>query len=86
MCNDSCGNSLLYEVKEFINLSPEVCQNKPYDFMSDVWALGCVLYELCCLKHAFSATNLLGLVYKIVQDKIDPIPEIYSTDMWELIK
>jgi NIMA (never in mitosis gene a)-related kinase 1/4/5 len=47
-------------------MSPEVCQNSPYSYKSDVWALGCVLYELCTLKHAFSADNLLGLVYKIV--------------------
>lgn len=30
--------------------SPEVCENKPYSFKSDIWALGCVLYELCTLK------------------------------------
>lgn len=47
-------------------MSPEVCQNHPYTFKSDVWALGCILYELCTLKHAFAADNLLGLVYKIV--------------------
>eukprot|EP00347_Sterkiella_histriomuscorum_P014193 403361812 len=66
-------------------MSPEVCQNHPYTFKSDVWALGCVLYELCTLKHAFSADNLLGLVYKIVQDKYDPIPAHYSQDLQNLI-
>jgi serine/threonine protein kinase len=44
-----------------------------------------VLYELCTLKHAFSADNLLGLVYKIVQDKYDPIPDCYSPDLQHLI-
>lgn len=34
-------------------MSPEVCESKPYTFKSDVWALGCVLYELCALEHAF---------------------------------
>lgn len=66
-------------------MSPEVCQNHPYTFKSDVWALGCVLYELCTLKHAFSADNLLGLVYKIVQDKYEPIPAHYSADLQSLI-
>lgn len=47
-------------------MSPEVCQNKPYTYQSDIWALGCILYELCALKHAFHSENLLGLVYKIV--------------------
>ena len=50
-----------------------------------MWALGCVLYELCTLKHAFSADNLLGLAFKIVQDKADPIPTSYSADLQNLI-
>eukprot|EP00069_Balaena_mysticetus_P001425 bmy_15279T0 len=33
-------------------LSPEICENKPYNNKSDIWALGCVLYEMCTLKHA----------------------------------
>ena len=47
-------------------MSPEVCQSKPYSYASDVWSLGCILYELCMLQHAFSGENLLGLVFKIV--------------------
>lgn len=34
-------------------LSPEICEDKPYDKKSDVWSLGCVLYEMVTLKHAF---------------------------------
>lgn len=66
-------------------MSPEVCQSQPYTYTSDVWALGCILYELCTLKHAFSAENLLGLVFKIVQDKQDPIPNTYSADIRNLV-
>jgi len=62
-------------------MSPEVCENKAYDYKSDVWALGCVIYELCTLKHAFDATNLLGLVYKIISGNIENIPSVYSTDL-----
>ena len=50
-------------------MAPEACQSEPYTSKSDVWALGCILYELCTLKHAFQADNLLGLVFKIVQEK-----------------
>jgi len=67
-------------------MSPEVCENKPYTYKSDVWSLGCVLYELCMLKHAFSADNLLGLVYKIVRDEYGPIPKLYSHELNRLIK
>jgi NIMA (never in mitosis gene a)-related kinase len=66
-------------------MSPEVCQNKPYTYQSDIWALGCILFELCSLKHAFHAENLLGLVFKIVQDKQDKIPDIYSEGLQDLI-
>jgi serine/threonine protein kinase len=37
--------------------------------MSDIWALGCILYEMCALQQAWNGSNLLGLVYKIVQEK-----------------
>jgi hypothetical protein len=40
---------------------------------------------LCTLKHAFSAENLLGLVFKIVQDKQDPISNQYSADLRNLV-
>ena len=35
-------------------LSPEVVDGKPYNYKSDVWGLGCILYELLTLKRAFS--------------------------------
>ena len=66
-------------------MSPEVCESKPYTFKSDVWSLGCVLYELCTLEHAFQADNLLGLVYKIVREEPKQIPEIYSEQMQEIV-
>lgn len=66
-------------------MSPEICQNKPYSFKSDVWSLGCILFELCTLEHAFKSNNLLNLVFKIAHEDPDPIPEIYSSDLQELI-
>jgi len=68
------------------SMSPEVCENKPYSFASDIWALGCVLYEMCVLKHAFDANNLLGLVWKIVQETYPPVPEQYSEDLRQLVQ
>ena len=67
-------------------MSPEVCENKDYDFKSDLWAMGCILYELCTLNHAFDASNLLGLVFKIVQENYPPIPAHYSFDLKELVR
>lgn len=47
-------------------MSPEVCADKHYGDRSDIWALGCVLYEMATLQHPFQSNNLLGLVHKIV--------------------
>jgi len=66
-------------------MSPEVCENNPYDYKSDVWAMGCILYEMCTLVHAFKANNLLGIVFKIVQGDFDPISNEYSDGLKELI-
>ncbi|KAJ6641122.1 Serine/threonine-protein kinase Nek8, partial [Pseudolycoriella hygida] len=46
--------------------SPEMCEGKDYDNKSDIWALGCILGEMCCLQKAFAATNLSELVAKIM--------------------
>lgn len=54
-------------------LSPELCEDKPYDKKSDVWALGCILYELCTLRHAFEGRNMCALVLRIVKGKYPPI-------------
>eukprot|EP00401_Gymnodinium_catenatum_P004559 CAMPEP_0117524412 /NCGR_PEP_ID=MMETSP0784-20121206/35232_1 /TAXON_ID=39447 /ORGANISM="" /LENGTH=563 /DNA_ID=CAMNT_0005320559 /DNA_START=112 /DNA_END=1803 /DNA_ORIENTATION=+ len=67
-------------------MSPEVCRNQPYGYKSDVWSLGCVLYELCMLKHAFESSSLMGLVYKIISDHYEPIPGFYPQELNNLIR
>ncbi|XP_053329633.1 serine/threonine-protein kinase Nek1-like [Spea bombifrons] len=67
-------------------LSPELCQDIPYSSKSDIWALGCLLYEICALKPAFDATNLISLFYKIVKGEYFPLPECYSPDLHNLVK
>jgi hypothetical protein len=67
-------------------MSPEIFQNKPYSYKSDVWALGCVLYEMTTLNHAFDANSLNGLATKIVKGKYPPIHAKYSRYLRELIQ
>jgi hypothetical protein len=66
-------------------MSPEIFKNKPYSYKSDVWALGCVLYEMTTLNHAFDANSLNGLATKIVKGKYPPINAKYSKYLAELI-
>ncbi|KTG44944.1 hypothetical protein cypCar_00036406, partial [Cyprinus carpio] len=37
-------------------MSPELCQGVKYNFKSDIWAMGCVLFELLTLTRTFDAT------------------------------
>ncbi|XP_065592365.1 serine/threonine-protein kinase Nek1 isoform X3 [Cyrtonyx montezumae] len=66
-------------------LSPEICQNRPYNNKSDIWALGCVLYEMCTLKHAFEAGNMKNLVLKIISGSFPPVSMHYSYDLRSLL-
>ncbi|XP_072808888.1 serine/threonine-protein kinase Nek1 isoform X2 [Vicugna pacos] len=66
-------------------LSPEICENKPYNNKSDVWALGCVLYEMCTLKHAFEAGSMKNLVLKIISGSFPPVSLHYSHDLRNLL-
>mmetsp|Transcript_33803 Transcript_33803/g.78159 ORF Transcript_33803/g.78159 Transcript_33803/m.78159 type:complete len:376 (+) Transcript_33803:99-1226(+) len=65
-------------------LSPEICLEKPYTFSSDIWALGCVLYELACLRVPFDATSLQSLVQKITRGPTPVIPNSYSQELRQL--
>ncbi|KAK3752403.1 hypothetical protein QZH41_008607 [Actinostola sp. cb2023] len=53
---------------------PEVVQNQPYGEKADVWAAGCILYQMCTLKPPFFSSNMLALATKIVEAQYDPIP------------
>ena len=56
-------------------LSPELCEDKPYNEKSDVWALGVVLYEMCTGgKHPFDAQNEGALIRKIMKGVWTPLP------------
>ncbi|KAM8909841.1 NIMA-related kinase 12 [Spinachia spinachia] len=67
-------------------LSPELCQDVPYSSKSDIWALGCLLYEICALRAPFTATNLLSLFYKITKGEYDPVPTCYSDNISALVR
>lgn len=66
-------------------LSPEICQEMPYNQKSDVWSLGCILYEMVTLRHAFDSNSMKGLVLKILRGTYPEIPSHYSQDLKDLI-
>ena len=54
--------------------SPEVWQDKPYDHKSDIWSLGCVLYEMCALNPPFRANDMNALFRKVCEGRLPPLP------------
>jgi NIMA (never in mitosis gene a)-related kinase len=65
--------------------SPELCLNRPYNNKSDIWSLGCILYEMCTLKHAFDAQNMKALMQRILTGKYAPVPQQYHPSLQVVI-
>jgi len=66
-------------------MSPEIWANKPYDAKSDVWATGCLIYELCMLQPPFLANDMNGLGAKIKTTTAPRISKHYSEDLANLV-
>ncbi|XP_023947908.1 serine/threonine-protein kinase Nek8 [Bicyclus anynana] len=67
-------------------LAPELCEGNPYDTKSDVWALGCLLYEMCTHRRAFEAETLVGLVKAITSGSVCPIDStVYDRGIQDLV-
>ena len=66
-------------------LSPEMCEDKPYNQKSDVWALGVILYELCTFRHPFTAGNHAALILKIMNANPAPILACYSSSLQKIV-
>ncbi|ESL09187.1 protein kinase [Trypanosoma rangeli SC58] len=66
--------------------SPELCEGKPYNNKSDVWALGVLLYELCTTgRLPFEATTMNRLMDDICRKEPRRIPASFSDELWELV-
>lgn len=65
-------------------LSPEICQDGPESFKGDVWAFGCILYEMAALRLPFDEPNVAGLVLKIVRGPTPQFPKQYTGELREL--
>ena len=72
-------------------VSPEICNEKPYDSKTDIWSLGesseslygvgCVLFEMCTRKKAYEASTREVLVFKIANSQHPRLPDTFSEDL-----
>ena len=86
-------SKILSHTQEFLNtfvgtwyyISPEIISSKPYNFKTDIWSLGVLLYEMVCLRLPFKAPNQFILQRKIKKGTFSPIPLRYSKELKQLI-
>ena len=65
--------------------SPEVWRDEPYSYKSDLWSIGCVIYELCALRPPFKGKDLDELFMNVCKGKAERISKVYSDDLWKMI-
>uniref|UniRef100_A0A6A7GA08 non-specific serine/threonine protein kinase n=1 Tax=Hirondellea gigas TaxID=1518452 RepID=A0A6A7GA08_9CRUS len=66
-------------------MSPEIVNAKPYSFKSDVWALGCVLFELLSLRSPFGSENIAQVFDRIRHSEPPTIPKHYTQSIAALV-
>jgi NIMA (never in mitosis gene a)-related kinase len=66
--------------------APEVVMNLPYTEKSDIWSIGCILYQLLMMEPPFDGDNPLAIAKDIVELKYRPLAEeIKSTLLGSIV-
>ena len=79
-------NNSNYQIGTPTYFSPEIWKKGEISYKSDIWAFGCIVYEMCSLKMPFKGKNMEELKKNICKGKIEKISSRYSKELWEFIQ
>lgn len=67
-------------------MSPEICAAEKYTLKSDIWSLGCIMYELCAREPPFNAKSHFQLVQRIKEARVPALPDFYSPELNQVVR
>ncbi|XP_046733337.1 serine/threonine-protein kinase Nek10 [Silurus meridionalis] len=80
-------SKLMSVVGTILYSCPEIVKSEPYGEKADVWAAGCVLYQMVTLRPPFYSNNMLSLATKIVEAEFEPLEDTaFSERVTDMIK
>ena len=84
--NNSNDKNANYQIGTPSYFSPEIWKKEKCSFKTDIWAFGCIIYEMCCLRMPFKGKNFEELEQNICKGKYEKISSRYSPDLWKFIQ
>lgn len=88
MCREleNIKDYLLINIETIWYSSIEVLRSKSYNYTTDIWSLGCIFYELCCLKPPFTERGMFN--FEVLREKrygSNVISDVYNPSIKSMI-